>query len=51
MRIEKEVEMKNYLYKSILQKDIDKFFYKGKFTADKIILNIELKRCSELEIT
>ena len=51
MRIEKEVVMKNYLYKSTLQKGIDKFFYKEKFTAYKIILNLELERCSELEIT
>ena len=50
MRIEKEVGMKKYLYKSILQKGINKFFYKEKFTADKIILNLEHERCSELEI-
>ena len=51
MRIEKEVGMKKYLYKSTLQKGIDKFFYKEKFIADNVFLNLELKRCSELEIT
>ena len=51
MRIEKEVVMKNYLYKSILQKNINTFFYKEKFTVDKVILNLELERCSELDIT
>ena len=51
MRIEKEMELKNHLYKSILQKGINKFFIKEKFTVDKVILNLELKRCSGLEIT
>ena len=51
MRTVKEMELKNHLYKSILQKGINTFFYKEKFTVDKIILNLELERCSELEIT